>query len=348
MTSVADVREAQRTLQGLDLPGNWLLADAAGNIAYQQTGLSPVRAAAYSGLHVGLRWRHDWVLGNHPRHLMLSHFNPPEGYLWSANNEFNTPQQRVVTFHLERLPGRAARVERLIKRALRASHSRRLSRASVRELAEQLAQDTFSQSAFRWMKIIRPHARGTPLEHFDCFFNGTAASALATSHFALVVDELRLQAMGHVFGPRMWLDHLQRIPMTEAYWDAVLLEHRDSAPFLPAWDVPAALRAVAERGQVSAAPRRTPWYHMLLGGVLPPLLSPFDRGPMVVRGCPGTCASTFKLTADEAGSRLPTRFASRDRAQRSRDADCRLLECAHGSRRPRLHRDLLARRRSVR
>jgi acyl-homoserine lactone acylase PvdQ len=98
LPGVHSVREAQSLLQHVDLPGNWLIADNSNNIGYQQSGLSPIRRTGYTGLHPGLRWRHDWVNGMYPSHKLRTSFNPPEGYIVTASMLWSSFKMVVFVF----------------------------------------------------------------------------------------------------------------------------------------------------------------------------------------------------------------------------------------------------------
>lgn len=71
-----------------DVPGqNFVYADVEGNIAYQSTGVVPIRQSGGDSLLPVPGWtgENEWV-GVIPYEEMPTRLNPPEGYLVSANN----------------------------------------------------------------------------------------------------------------------------------------------------------------------------------------------------------------------------------------------------------------------
>ncbi|MDA0245501.1 MAG: penicillin acylase family protein [Chloroflexi bacterium] len=71
-----------------DVPGqNFVYADTEGNIAYQSTGLVPIRQTAHDGILPVPGWtgEYEWT-GFVPYEEMPTRLNPPEGYIVTANH----------------------------------------------------------------------------------------------------------------------------------------------------------------------------------------------------------------------------------------------------------------------
>lgn len=87
LNSARDYDEFRAALEFWDVPGqNFVYADTEGNIAYQGTGLVPIRASGDGTLPVpGWTGEYEWT-GFVPFAEMPARLNPPEGYIVTANN----------------------------------------------------------------------------------------------------------------------------------------------------------------------------------------------------------------------------------------------------------------------
>ncbi|ADR37525.1 peptidase S45 penicillin amidase [Oceanithermus profundus DSM 14977] len=94
---------------------NFVYADVEGNIGYLAPGKIPVRKPGHSGKYpVPGTGEWDWV-GFVPAEALPRTYNPPEGYIVTANNR-STPEGWPYTFTHDWAPGfRAARIEQLIR-----------------------------------------------------------------------------------------------------------------------------------------------------------------------------------------------------------------------------------------
>jgi len=79
--------EFERAVDLFDMPAlSFLYADAAGNIGYKSSGLLPIRPAGDGRVpRPGWTGEHDW-LGTIPKSEMPRSYNPPEGFIVTANN----------------------------------------------------------------------------------------------------------------------------------------------------------------------------------------------------------------------------------------------------------------------
>ena len=81
--------EFRESLRYWDAPGqNFVYADLQGNVGYQATGKIPIRPKGDQGLEPVTGWtgEHEWQ-GYIPFEELPSAFNPPEGFLATANNK---------------------------------------------------------------------------------------------------------------------------------------------------------------------------------------------------------------------------------------------------------------------
>jgi len=97
-----NVKEAQKVSRGMTISCNYLFADIYGNIGYQQTGTLPDRHPDSIGLFPIPGWTKEFVwAGVVPPEHLESIYNPPSGYLATANNHIqkkNGPP--AITAHM--------------------------------------------------------------------------------------------------------------------------------------------------------------------------------------------------------------------------------------------------------
>ena len=94
---------------------NFVYADVEGNIGYFAPGKIPLRRPGHSGKYpVSGSGEWDWT-GFVPAEALPRTYNPPEGYIVTANNR-STPEGWPYVFTYDWAPGfRAARIEQLIR-----------------------------------------------------------------------------------------------------------------------------------------------------------------------------------------------------------------------------------------
>jgi penicillin amidase len=95
---------------------NWGYADDAGNIGFTVNGMIPIRSRG-NGLEPVPGWsgEHEWE-GTIPFEELPEVFNPPTGYIVSANNEILDPSYPYSIFGSAfALPYRAIRIEELLR-----------------------------------------------------------------------------------------------------------------------------------------------------------------------------------------------------------------------------------------
>jgi penicillin amidase len=97
------------------IPGqNFVYADTKGNIGYQATGRWPIRAKGNGLVPVdGASGAYDWT-GDVPYDKMPSVYNPPQGYLVTANNRVVGPDYPYLATGWWFPPYRAGRIAEMI------------------------------------------------------------------------------------------------------------------------------------------------------------------------------------------------------------------------------------------
>ncbi len=144
------VTEARRALRNVSISCNWVLADRAGNIAYQQSGSLPNRRT--SGLHPVPAWwcDHAWR-GIVPGEELVWLENPPQGFLATANDDRNQPgKPRAI--NVCQGSYRRERIDELL------AAKPRLTIADM----QRIQADLLSPQARRFMPLLRPLIPDTP------------------------------------------------------------------------------------------------------------------------------------------------------------------------------------------
>ena len=97
---------------------NLVFADIEGNIGYQTPGLIPIRAAGHSGFYPVPGWKgeYEWQ-GYIPFEELPHSFNPPEGYIVTANNAIVGPDYPYMIAQTFAYGFRAQRIADLIEKA---------------------------------------------------------------------------------------------------------------------------------------------------------------------------------------------------------------------------------------
>jgi len=169
----------------------WVFADRQGHIGLQSCGRFPIRGGGHTGLTPIPAWdrRNHWQ-GLVPLESLPRIYDPPEGYLSTANEEINPPGLPMLV--TQPLPGyRKRRIdERLAE----------LPAATVEEM-QTLQYDVLSVQARDLLEVFLPHlADGdvkARLSRWDCRYD--ADSHEATLFHRLYVNVV-YQVLGHEQG----------------------------------------------------------------------------------------------------------------------------------------------------
>lgn len=309
----ADVTAGMDALGRIETAWHWVLADAAGNIGYQQSGRMPIRRTGWCGLVPLPGWdpASDWAGYATPDELPRA-YNPPDGYLASGNNDLN----HLGVRHPINLPmgqDRAARINELL------DHGSDWTVDTVLDM--QL--DVYSKQAEKFMAILRPLLPATEsarvLRDWDCRYD-------AASHGAVVFERFYHQLVADVFGEacgpeviRYLLAETAVIPGMFTAFDRPLLDPhsgwfgpgRRDAAFRTA-----ATHALAEPTRPWSDEQQFTFRHLMLGGRLPRWAG-FDHGPYPLVGGRATIrqGQVFRQGGRETswspGCRFITDFAER-------------------------------------
>ena len=311
------VPEAQQILREVTISCNWVLADAAGNIGYQQSGRAPLRQ--HSGLYPAPAWeeRFAWNGWVRPQDLH-STLNPPDGYVATANQEINPPDGPTVV-NLSMGPYRADRIRGVLEAT---------PKTTIEDM-KRLQLDLYSLQAEKLLAVLDDALPDTPatraLRAWDRRYD-------RSSRAATIFEELYSALLRRVFGGGF---------LGEAAWDALADTTCILGDFYhlfdnvlvgddPAWfgteGKRAIFRSVAHDVLTDLDPATVPTWgerqrlmmvNIFFLGALPSWLG-FDRGPIelagnratVVQG--GVINAYGRLTTFAPSWRMVTDLASKE------------------------------------
>jgi penicillin amidase len=283
----------------LETAWNWMLADRAGDIGYQMSGLSPRRREGVSGFVPLPGWlpENDWQgclsLEELPRAK-----NPAEGFLVTANEDLSR-YAAVPCQNATMADYRAARIRALIAG----------QETLDTEACERIQYDTHSLQAERFMQRLRPllpdSEAGRTLAGWDC---GYDAASLGATLFERFYAELTLIVIGrYLLGPDVVAHLSNTTALFTSYYnnlDRLLLD--PPAEFCEGRSGDELYREAFER---AAAGSSLPWseqatttlLHLMFAGRLPLALG-FDRGPIpLVGGRASPCQTQFYTVGKRQG-----------------------------------------------
>jgi penicillin amidase len=148
---------------------NFLYADVQGNIGYMGAGRIPIRKQGQGALPVpGMNDQYAWQ-GYIPFDKMPQRYNPPEGYLVSANDDITGPDYPYFISDSWAPPGRAQRIRQLLAQSIERTGEVDFN------AHQQIQHDVLSLPATRMMGALGLLAGRTPrqeqalerLRHWD-------------------------------------------------------------------------------------------------------------------------------------------------------------------------------------
>lgn len=277
----SSVQEGMDIVREATISLNWILADRAGNIGYQQSGVLPRRAPGHSGLFPVPGWdpAYDWegFVDSAQLHRIL---NPPEGYLASANEDLNPPGGPLA-INMPMGDYRSRRIKEVLSRR---------DRVLVDDM-KALQMDLLSLQARDLMPLLAPHLPNTPEGRSLAAWDGQYANdSIDASRFEAIYRELIQVVFGEIGWGRPALDYL---------WDETVIFTDFYAPFdralqdpTCAWfrgrDREALFRQAIEAGLARPAKpwgeqRRVMMRNIFFQGKLPAYTG-FDHGPVTLSG----------------------------------------------------------------
>jgi penicillin amidase len=169
----------------------WVVADRDGHIGRQASGWLPHRAPGRTGLVPLPAWdeSHHWI-GKQPVESLPRLYDPPEGYVSSANENLDRIGERLI--HSHGLPD--YRKRRIVERL----HS--LTDATLQDM-QHLQYDVKSLQARDLLKVFLPHCTTpelkTLLEEWDLRYHADSQAAAA---FARLYQQVLLEVFGQEEG----------------------------------------------------------------------------------------------------------------------------------------------------
>jgi penicillin amidase len=165
----------------------WVFADRAGHIGLQACGSFPKRRAGLNGLLPIPAWdeRNHWQ-GRIPCDLLPRAYDPPEGFVATANNNINPPGgPEFIT-----LPVPSYRHDRIVERLAE------LPQATLADM-QQLQYDVVSLQARRMLELFLPHIADGPVRQrlaaWDCRYS---IESLEATLFARLYRNVLLEIFG--------------------------------------------------------------------------------------------------------------------------------------------------------
>ena len=279
-----DVDAGRAAIGRLEMAFNWLLADDSGSIAYQMSGLLPLRSRPDSGLipqpgwDPGTAWQGYAVVEDLPRDM-----DPERGYLVTANQDLN---------HLGRLA--PSTLPMGDSRAVRIAEALAANDAWTVEDTRELQVDLVAAHPRQYLEVLRPllgdGVNERILRDWDCSYS---VDSLGATLFERWYRELVTDVFGAVLGTEAVGYLLNETGILADFYDNVdgvlLREHS-------VWFTEATREAIYSRVAERALPgpvepwgatRPTTARHLLFGGT-PLARLGFDRGPFPLPGGRGT------------------------------------------------------------
>ena len=286
--------EVQRLVGRVETAWNWVIADDQGHIAYQMSGLCPIRHESASGLAPMPGWDPGWDWhGFQPPQALPRSFDPPEGIIVTANHDLN---------HLgDADPINAAMAD---YRARRITEMLAQGPCDLATFA-RIQMDTYSIQAAEMMEILRPNlpdtTAGRELAEWDCRYDADSRGAVLFESF---YRELLIEMFGSIGEPviRHLTDATEVFVDFYANFDRVLMT--PASPWLAGRSLESVYRAALERVDGAVRLRwsdtnQVVLANLLFGGRLPRWTG-FDRGPIPI---PGGRASPHQGQVYRSGGR---------------------------------------------
>ncbi len=281
MWSVANVHEAMEKVRKIETGWSFVMADSHGDIAFQMSGLVPIRKKGISGFIPLNGWEaeNNWQ-GFYPPDLLPSCINPPEGFFVTANNNLND-YGTVKPINIAMGSYRADRIAQLLK------EGKSLTCADM----YKMQFDVHSLQAELFMAILKPLLPDTPqgniLKAWDLAYDGDSKGAYL---FELVMkclyhDVFALNGMGEQIVKYLAKESGTFIDFYDNF-DQVLLQP-ESVWFndKPRDEVfqAAAARALKLMPQKWGQVQQLTLKNIFFDGKIPEILG-FDKGPITVIG----------------------------------------------------------------
>ena len=222
LTEINNTKDAMNCLGRLEMSFNWVIADTAGNIGYQMSGLLPKRNKNYSGFTPIPGWEsdNDWS-GFYSFDQLPQLYNPENGYIVTANedlSEYGSVNPHTITMGNYR----SDRIKALL------TNKQKISVADMKKMH----MDVYSLQAELFLPLFEPHlddsANSQLLRNWDKKYT---ADSLGASVFENIYHAYLMEVFGAVFGEEVMTHLLEETGyITDFYgnFDRILLSEHSS------------------------------------------------------------------------------------------------------------------------
>jgi penicillin amidase len=318
MWTASDVDQGMTELGQIETAWNWLLADRAGNIGFQMSGLMPKRRPGVSGFVPLPGWhsQNDWQ-GFVPASEMPREKNPACGFLVTANQDLNRfsklqPQNATMADY------RADRITQLLENR---------TDLSVAD-SKSIQYDTYSPQAALFMQRLGPmlpdNESGRLLREWDYGYDRQSRGATLFERFYAALTHLIVGR--YILGPEVIAHLTNSTAILSTFFkniEPLLLEPpSELCDGRSPRDLYLEAFSEASKGPILpwSTETQTLLTHLFFGGRLPRWTG-FDRGPISLAGgrasvCQaqlyeasgrsGCLAATLRLIADMGEDALHT------------------------------------------
>jgi penicillin amidase len=271
--------DLQHVLGRVETSWNWVIADSEGHIAYQMSGLCPIRNPEATGFTPMPGWDSDWDWKGFVSPEALPRcFDPPSGVIVTANNDLNYLGESSP-INMPMGDYRARRIEDVLTEAP-------CDLATFR----RLHVDTFSLQASEMMGILAPvlpdTGVGRSLAEWDMNYDLESTGAVLFESFyrELILEMFAPGGFGEVV-----INHLLDVTGIfidfYANFDRILTS--PASPWLGERTLESVYRAAFDRvsddGRCWGDVNHVVFENILMGGKLPRWAG-FDIGPVALRG----------------------------------------------------------------
>lgn len=280
MWAARTVEEGMDCLGRIESSWSWVLADDAGDIGFQMSGLVPQRASGVTGFVPLPGWEagNDWL--GFVKHTDLPRaVNPAEGFLVTANQDLNALGE-AAPINMPMGDYRARRIAQMLGETSQTTN----------EDCGRIQLDVYSIQAEEFLEVLRPLLPDTDtgrlLSNWDCRYDLDSRGAVAFEQFyALLMREVFAPGLGQPVHRHLtdatgvFIDFYQN-------FDRLLLA--ETSPWHGGRTREEVFRAAAEglAERVDATWGETNQItltNIFFAGKMPRFLG-FDRGPIPLRG----------------------------------------------------------------
>lgn len=280
MWKTKTVEDGMKHLGNLETSWNWVLADSAGNIGYQMSGLMPKRKKEASGFVPLPAWKKENIWTDFYSYKDLPRcINPKEEFFVTANNNLNK-YGKEKPINICMADYREKRISQLLKNS---------EKITVEEVFN-IHYDVYSLQAEAFMKIIKPllpeTKNGEILKKWDFCYDPESEGAYL---FELIYKGLIVEVFGTIIGKEVLTNLLGDSGIFIDFYsnfDTILLAEKSlwfnnrNRDDIYKQVIETVLKAEARKWKENQKIMLT---NILFSGKLPSFLG-FDKGPIVVRG----------------------------------------------------------------